>query len=270
MDAVLSFTDSSVTNGVTYYYAVKAVNVIGEGPSSSEVSCTPMTLPSAPIHAYADASDGALTLYWTAPSSNGGSAITGYAIYRGESLGMETLLLIVGNVNTYVDGSVTNGVEYYYQISAINSVGEGPKSNEFAAVPEPNLGEPSSMIDISGASWVDMAVDSLGRIHVVTLLARASDMLITCWILDYPNHRFWEWGIYRDRFSRPCTHFVLDWDRIILLWPIWQPSNNYGPDGNIHLDRNRYEQQPAHRIYRGLSNQWCIVLYRLLHGNMDP
>jgi hypothetical protein len=225
MDAVLSFTDSSVTNGVTYYYAVKAVNVIGEGPSSSEVSCTPMTLPSAPIHAYADASDGALTLYWTAPSSNGGSAITGYAIYRGESLGMETLLLIVGNVNTYVDGSVTNGVEYYYQISAINSVGEGPKSNEFAAVPEPNLGEPSSMIDISGASWVDMAVDSLGRIHVVYVAGSS---------IRYAHNMSGSWTIQTIGSGNGASIAIDSLDRVHISFSTGTGLYYYGPYGN-HL-----------------------------------
>lgn len=44
MDAgnVLTYTDTGVTNGLTYYYRVSAVTAAGEGPLSSERSATPM------------------------------------------------------------------------------------------------------------------------------------------------------------------------------------------------------------------------------------
>jgi hypothetical protein len=38
---VLSYTDTAVTNGQTYYYTVTATNVVGESVSSIEVSATP-------------------------------------------------------------------------------------------------------------------------------------------------------------------------------------------------------------------------------------
>jgi titin len=37
----LAYTDSSVTNGTTYYYAVEAVNAIGHSPNSNVASATP-------------------------------------------------------------------------------------------------------------------------------------------------------------------------------------------------------------------------------------
>jgi PKD repeat protein len=40
--AVLSCTDSGLTNGQTYYYKVSAVNAIGEGAQSNEASATPV------------------------------------------------------------------------------------------------------------------------------------------------------------------------------------------------------------------------------------
>src|SRR5437879_5671384 len=139
--AVTSYTDTAVTNGVTYYYQVSAVNSVGEGPRSNEASATPNQTPpppsppSAPTNISATPRKAQVGLTWQAPGSNGGSPITNYRIYRGTSSNGETLLATIGNVLTYTDTAVTNGVTYYYQVSAVNSVGEGPRSNEASATP---------------------------------------------------------------------------------------------------------------------------------------
>lgn len=72
-------------------------------------------------------------LTWSAPTSDGGSAITGYRIYRATSSGNETLLASVGNVMGYRDSATKSGVTYYYKVSAVNAVGESPLSNEASA-----------------------------------------------------------------------------------------------------------------------------------------
>lgn len=83
----------------------------------------------------ATAGDALVSLTWSVPS-DGGSPITGYRIYRGTSSGGETLRATVGNVTTFADTQVTNGTTYYYQVSAVNSVGEGPRSNEVSVTPK--------------------------------------------------------------------------------------------------------------------------------------
>ena len=66
---------------------------------------------------------------WSVPSNTGGSAITGYRVYRGTtSPGQTTLVANLGNVLSYKDTTTTRGATYYYAVSAVNSVGEGPKS----------------------------------------------------------------------------------------------------------------------------------------------
>src|SRR5438552_56762 len=140
---VLTYTDSAVTNGVTYYYQVSAVNSPGEGAKSNEASATPNQTPpppsppSAPQNLVATGGNAQVTLTWQAPGSNGGSPITNYRIYRGTSSNGETLKATIGNVLTYTDTAVTNGVAYYYQVSAVNAAGEGPRSNEASATPSP-------------------------------------------------------------------------------------------------------------------------------------
>src|SRR5437870_804332 len=140
---VLTYTDSAVTNGLTYYYQVSAANSPGEGAKSNEASATPNQTPpppsppSAPTNLVATAGNAQVGLTWQAPASNGGSQITNYRSYRGTSSNGETMLATIGNVLTYTDTAVTNGVTYYYQVSAVNAAGEGPRSNEASVTPSP-------------------------------------------------------------------------------------------------------------------------------------
>ena len=148
---VLTYVDTGLTNGQTYYYQVSAMNGVGEGPRSSEVSATPIlgpTVPSAPRNTRAFPEDQQITLTWSAPAYDGGSAISNYRIYRGTIPGGETFLVDPGNVLTYVDTGLTNGQTYYYEVSAVNGVGEGARSNETNATPSagPALGDPPHIL----------------------------------------------------------------------------------------------------------------------------
>jgi hypothetical protein len=73
-----------------------------------------------------------ITLTWTAPAS-GGAPVT-YNVLRGLSTGTETQLATVAAPTlTYVDSSGTGGVKYFYEVSATNTGGTGPVSNEVSA-----------------------------------------------------------------------------------------------------------------------------------------
>ena len=75
-----------------------------------------------------------VNLSWTVPF-DGGSAITGYKIYRGTTSGGETLLATVAPGTAYSDFAVTSGIPYYYRVLATNSDGDGAWSNEAFATP---------------------------------------------------------------------------------------------------------------------------------------
>lgn len=130
---VLTYTDTAVTNGNTYFYQASAVNSVGESSKSNEDSALPKaaaTLPSAPQSLQVASGIGQLVLTWLSPSSDGGSAITGYKIYRGTASNGEIVLTTIGNVLTYTNSGLGMGQLYYYKVSAINDVGEGTLSNE--------------------------------------------------------------------------------------------------------------------------------------------
>jgi fibronectin type 3 domain-containing protein len=129
--------DTGVANGTTYFYKVAAVNSVGTGPTSLEASATPAaaTVPSAPRNLTAvPAKPRGVALSWTAPAVTGGSAITGYQIYRGTSPGGEAFLVSVGTGTSYKDTSAVGGVTYYYTVVAVNALGAGPPSNEASAI----------------------------------------------------------------------------------------------------------------------------------------
>lgn len=75
-----------------------------------------------------------VALSWTAPASDGGSAILGYIIYRGPTAGSEiSLATKPGTGTTYTDSTAVGGNTYFYRVSAYNAIGEGVWSNEVSA-----------------------------------------------------------------------------------------------------------------------------------------
>ncbi|NLX46554.1 MAG: hypothetical protein GXY70_00045 [Euryarchaeota archaeon] len=132
---VLTYQDDDVVPGATYFYKVTAVNDQGEGPFSNEVSVMTGSAPSAPRNLQATTGNATVTLTWEAPETDGGWDITGYKVYRGTSEGSETLLITLGDVTTYTDSAVVNDQTYYYRVSAVNDVGEGPLTSSEDATP---------------------------------------------------------------------------------------------------------------------------------------
>jgi hypothetical protein len=93
------------------------------------------TAPLAPGNLRATAGNAQVALTWSAPSNNGASAILNYRVYRRTASTSVTLLATLGNILSYNDSAVANGQTYYYTVTAVNSAGESPKSNEVYATP---------------------------------------------------------------------------------------------------------------------------------------
>jgi len=130
-----TYTDTAVDPGTTYWYQVAAINDVGSGPRSNELSATLVLPPSAPTLLGAPA-DQAVALSWTPPADDGGGQLTGYSVYRRVGSDPETsLATIPPDTTVYVDLAVTNGTSYTYRVTATNPAGEGAFSNAVTVVP---------------------------------------------------------------------------------------------------------------------------------------
>ncbi len=128
-----SFNDIWLENGMPYYYYVTAINAAGESHDSNEVHAIPAGIPSVPQNLAGSTSGNQILLTWQPPSSDNGSSIIKYNIYRGTSSGQETLLHSISNSTTsYEDTIASTDQTYYYYVTAVNTMGESQKSNEIS------------------------------------------------------------------------------------------------------------------------------------------
>jgi fibronectin type 3 domain-containing protein len=154
------YTDSSVINGVTYYYVVSTLTAEGESANSAQVSATPSAqsvAPAAPTNLTATPGNAVVTLTWTASAG-----ATGYNVKRATTSGGPYTQLAAPSSNGYTDSSVTNGTTYYYVVSATNSTGESANSAQVVAVPNPPSPTFGTWINVTPAG-VDLTDNLCGN-----------------------------------------------------------------------------------------------------------
>ncbi|MFQ6028317.1 MAG: fibronectin type III domain-containing protein, partial [Dehalococcoidia bacterium] len=123
---VSDYVDNSASNGVTYFYVVRAEDAIGqESGDSSEVSATPVDpVPAAPTGLNAVADDNQVSLDW---ADNAEGDLAGYNVYRSDSTGGPYQKLNTGGlvaVSDYLDSSAVNDATYYYVVTAQDLAGQ--------------------------------------------------------------------------------------------------------------------------------------------------
>jgi hypothetical protein len=124
--AASPITVTGLSNGTSYTFTVAAANALGTGPSSgASNSATPtatVTVPSVPTILATSTGNGSAILYFSAPSSNGGSDITGYKANCGT--------IVVSSTSSPISvAPLTNGTTYACTVKAGNVIGySGPSA----------------------------------------------------------------------------------------------------------------------------------------------
>ena len=152
-----SVTIPNLTVGVTYQFEVLATNSLGSSAfsiPSNAVTPFALTVPSAPTNVSATAGDTAAQLAWTAPSSTGNTAITGYtvtALVAGIPTGVTAT--VSGSTTGVLVGGLTDGTTYTFTVHATNAIGNSPESVPSSPVtpaPPPPVIVPDMSITMSG------------------------------------------------------------------------------------------------------------------------
>ena len=132
-----SFVDRTVTNEITYYYVISAVDVDdNESRYSSEIEAMPTSIPAQPQGLSAGIETDFVRLFWF---NNPEKDIIGYNIYRSLSREEGYAKLNEQPVadTSFVDTDVSQGESYFYQITAIdNEDNESAISSVFTARPD--------------------------------------------------------------------------------------------------------------------------------------
>ena len=116
-----SATFSSLTGGTSYTATVTATNGANESTSVTSNPFVALSIASSPQQRAVSASGTDIVLTWTAPASNGGSAITSYSITApGSDFAGAT---VTGDIRTYTATGLTRGTSYTFQIAAVNGIG---------------------------------------------------------------------------------------------------------------------------------------------------
>ncbi len=128
----MSYSDSSVSAGITYYYTVTGVNDDGESDYSNEANATLETVIPCPQNLTATPGDTQVSLSWNAVTS-----AVSYNVKRAITTG-GPYQTIASNVTelVFADTGLTNGITYYYVVTAVIEGMESPNSNEALATPE--------------------------------------------------------------------------------------------------------------------------------------
>jgi uncharacterized repeat protein (TIGR01451 family) len=166
---------TGLTNGISYQFEVLATNALGSSafsaPSNTVTPQAP-TVPGAPTGVSASALDAMAIVAWTAPASDGGSAITGYtvsALIGGTPSGITAS--VSGGVSGAVATGLTDGTTYTFTVHATNALGNGPESQPSNPVtptpPPPPPPAPADLaVTLTGPASVDFGAAATYTINV--------------------------------------------------------------------------------------------------------
>ena len=119
---------TGLTRGQSYRFTVTATNTVGDSEDStqSDAATIAALAPDAPAKPDASVDGRSVTVTWDAPAANG-SAITSYTITGTNGAGTTT---VDGDTTEAVFNGLTRGQTYRFTVTATNTVGDSPASEQ--------------------------------------------------------------------------------------------------------------------------------------------
>lgn len=132
-----SFVHEGLEQGEEHTYEVAAVNDVGAGQPAGPVTEHAPREPDAPPHvgAWRGGGQGNIGVYWRAPEDDGGREITHYRLYRSSPNTSASLIAELTDTE-YKDQGLEDGVEYTYEVTAVNELGESQAASVTETAPE--------------------------------------------------------------------------------------------------------------------------------------
>jgi titin len=185
---------TGLAGGIPHLFRVAAVNVAGPGAYGISAPVTPVTVAGAPTGVYGVPGNREVVISWTAPASNGGAAITDYAV-QFSSNGGTSWTTFADGVSTSLSATVTgltNGTAYVFRVAAVNAVGTGTYTQSTPVTPRTVAGAPTAVSAVAGNAQA-----------VVSWVAPASNggATITDYVVEYSSNGGTSWTMFADGTS---------------------------------------------------------------------
>ncbi|HWJ97707.1 MAG TPA: DUF4214 domain-containing protein, partial [Acidimicrobiales bacterium] len=131
----LTYTPAAGYSGPdSFTFTASDGSLSDSGTISLTVAAAPVTVPGAPAIGSASAAEGEATISWTAPASNGGSAITGYKVTPYANGTAKPAIDVAAGTTSLLVTGLANGTPHTFKVAAVNAVGTGPDSAASNAV----------------------------------------------------------------------------------------------------------------------------------------
>ena len=145
-----SRTVTGLNNGTKYYVKVAALvnNIVG---TYATANVTTFGVPAAPSGLKVAPGFKQALVTWVAPTVTNGSAVTGYKIdYSADSTFTNGVTTVdAGNIFTSTITGLADGINYYFRVRAVNSIGEGTNTSGVAGK---TYGIPSQSLKVAATA----------------------------------------------------------------------------------------------------------------------
>ncbi len=152
--STLTATVTGLANGVPATIAVRAKNVVGNSTASSTSTVTPVGAPGAPTQVSTSADGTDVTVSWSAPTDDHGSAVTGYAVTA--TPGGATCTPQVATDTSCTITGLTKGTAYTFAVTATNAIGTSAAAASAPITPITRPGAPTGLQVTAGDATISV------------------------------------------------------------------------------------------------------------------